>query len=56
MQLDQTHVKVRLRTMAEIGDLALIMVRRYPAAILVGFAAGAFFGRWSTYWYWVGSL
>ncbi|KAA1258883.1 hypothetical protein LF1_14070 [Rubripirellula obstinata] len=43
MQLDQTHVKVRLRTMAEIGDLALIMVRRYPAAILVGFATGAVF-------------
>lgn len=43
MQLDQTHVKVRLRTMAEIGDLALIMVRRYPAAILVGFAVGASF-------------
>ena len=42
MQLDQTHVKVRLRTMAEIGDLALIMVRRYPAAILVYFAVGAF--------------
>ena len=43
MQLDQTHVKVRMRTMAEIGDLALIMVRRYPAAIWVGFVVGALF-------------
>jgi hypothetical protein len=42
MQLDHTHVKVRLRTMAEIGDLALIMVRRYPSALLIGFVAGAF--------------
>lgn len=43
MQLDQTHVKIRLRTMAEIGDLALIMVRRYPAVLTVGFALGAIF-------------
>ena len=41
MQLDQTHVVIRLRTLAEIGDLALVMIRRYPTAILVGFAAGA---------------
>ena len=42
MQLDQTHVVIRLRTLAEIGDLALVMIRRYPAAILVGFSIGAF--------------
>ncbi|TWU56169.1 hypothetical protein [Rubripirellula reticaptiva] len=41
MQLDQTHVVIRLRTMSEIGDLALVMIRRYPAALLIGFAAGA---------------
>ena len=41
MQLDRTHVVVRVRSMSEIGDLAMAMLRRYPAAILVGFAAGA---------------
>lgn len=41
MQLDRTHVVVRLRSMSEIGDLAMAMLRRYPAALLVGFAAGA---------------
>ena len=40
MQLDRTHVVVRLRTMSEIGDLALIMVRRYPASC-AAFAVGA---------------
>ena len=40
MQLDRTHVVVRLRTMSEIGDLALIMIRRYPASC-AAFAAGA---------------
>ncbi|QDT02947.1 hypothetical protein K227x_13260 [Rubripirellula lacrimiformis] len=41
MQLDQTHVVIRLRTLSEIGDLALVMIRRYPAALLVGFVLGA---------------
>ncbi len=41
MQLDQTHVVVRLRTLSEIGDLAMVMIRRYPASLLIGFAAGA---------------
>ncbi|MDG2224160.1 MAG: hypothetical protein P8L85_22450 [Rubripirellula sp.] len=41
MQLDRTHVVVRLRTLSEIGDLALIMIRRYPASLLIGFTAGA---------------
>lgn len=40
MQLDRTHVVIRARTLSEIGDLALVMVRRYPAALLVGFAIG----------------
>ncbi|TWT52439.1 hypothetical protein Pla22_00630 [Rubripirellula amarantea] len=42
MQLDQTHVVVRLRTVSEIGDLTLIMIRRYPSALFIGFALGAF--------------
>ena len=41
MQLDRTHVVVRLRTLSEIGDLALVMIRRYPASLWIGFAAGA---------------
>ncbi len=41
MQLDRTHVVIRLRTMSEIGDLALVMIRRYPQSLLVGFVAGA---------------
>ncbi|MAI34002.1 MAG: hypothetical protein CMM07_20320 [Rhodopirellula sp.] len=41
MQLDQTHVVIRLRKFTEIGDLSLIMIRRYPEALLVGFGAGA---------------
>lgn len=43
MQLDQTHVKVRLRSMAEIGDLALVMVRQYPGPLALSFATGALF-------------
>lgn len=41
MQLDRTHVAIRPRSLAEIGDLALVLLRQYPQAILVGFAAGA---------------
>lgn len=41
MQLDRTHVVVRLRSMSEIGDLAMAMLRRYPAALLIGFALGS---------------
>lgn len=44
MQLDRTHVAVRLRTLSEIGDLALVMIRRYPQTA-VAFAAGA--GGWA---------
>ena len=41
MQLDQTHVVIRVRTLSEIGDLALVMIRRYPTALSIGFFAGA---------------
>ncbi len=41
MQLDQTHVVIRARTLTEISDLAMVMIRCYPAAIIFGFAAGA---------------
>ncbi len=41
MQLDKTHVAVRLRTMSEIGDLALVMLRRYPASLLAFFAGAS---------------
>ncbi len=41
MQLDQTHVVIRLRTLSEIGDLAMVMIRRYPSSLLIGFVAGA---------------
>lgn len=41
MQLDRTHVVVRVRTLSEIGDLAMVMIRRYPSSLLIGFVAGA---------------
>ncbi|QDT10219.1 hypothetical protein [Planctomycetes bacterium K23_9] len=41
MQLDKTHVVVRVRTLSEIGDLAMVMIRRYPSALLIGFLVGA---------------
>lgn len=41
MQLDQTHVAIRLRTLSELGDLSMIMVRRYPESLLIGFSLGA---------------
>jgi hypothetical protein len=41
MQLDQTHVVVRVRTLSEIGDLALVLLHRYPTLLLVGFLVGA---------------
>ncbi|MGV3484305.1 MAG: hypothetical protein ACO1RT_07795 [Planctomycetaceae bacterium] len=41
MQLDQTHVTIRSRTLTEISDLAMVMIRAYPSAILYGFAIGA---------------
>ncbi|TWU24360.1 hypothetical protein Pla52o_22870 [Novipirellula galeiformis] len=41
MQLDRTHVVIRRRTLSEIGDLSLVMLRRYPAAIAIGFFVGA---------------
>ena len=41
MELDQTHVVIRTRSLSEIGDLAMILIRRYPAAAIFGFAVGA---------------
>ncbi len=41
MQLDRTNVVIRARTLTEIGDLALILIRCYPGAAILGFAAGA---------------
>ncbi|MEM0925164.1 MAG: hypothetical protein AAGJ83_03930 [Planctomycetota bacterium] len=41
MQLDQTHVAVRIRTLTEIGDLALVVINRYPGAIALTFFLGA---------------
>ena len=41
MQLDRTHVVIRLRTLSEIGDLAMVMIRRYPTSLLIGFVIGA---------------
>ncbi|PAY17704.1 hypothetical protein CKO51_19880 [Rhodopirellula sp. SM50] len=41
MQLDQTHVAVRVRTLTEIGDLALVLLHRYPSMLLIGFLLGA---------------
>lgn len=41
MQLDQTHVVVRKRMQTEIADLALVMIREYPTALLFGLTLGA---------------
>ncbi len=41
MQLDKTHIVVRPRTVSEIGDLTLAMLRIYPRSILIGFTVGA---------------
>lgn len=43
MQLDKTHVKIRVRTLSEIGDLSLMMIRRYPRAFFQVFFWGAAF-------------
>lgn len=41
MQLDRTHIVIRKRMQTEIADLALVMIRCYPRALLLGFTAGA---------------
>lgn len=41
MQLDRTHLVIRVRTLSEIGDLALLMVRRYPRGVFLAFLMGA---------------
>jgi len=40
VQLDRTHIVIRARTLSEIGDLAMILIRSYPAASICGFIAG----------------
>ena len=40
MQLDRTHIVIRARALSEIGDLAMILIRNYPAASIFGFIAG----------------
>ena len=41
MQLDQTKLVMRPRSISEVGDLTLAMLRTYPRSILIGFALGA---------------
>lgn len=41
MQLDQTHLVIRKRVQTEIADLALVMIRKYPTALLIGLTLGA---------------
>ncbi len=41
MQLDRTNVVVRARSIAEIADLAMILIRAYPKSIILAFAVGA---------------
>lgn len=40
MQLDKTHVAIRARTMSEVGDLALQVIRRYPQSLGIGLLLG----------------
>lgn len=40
MQLDRTHIAIRARMLSEIGDLAMILIRNYPAAAIGGFVVG----------------
>ncbi|OUT54269.1 MAG: hypothetical protein CBB71_22800 [Rhodopirellula sp. TMED11] len=42
MQLDQTHVAVRVRTLSEIGDLMLVLIYQYPKMLFSSFLIGAF--------------
>jgi len=41
VQLDQTQIVIRARSLAEIGDLALRVIHRFPAATLLGGLLGA---------------
>lgn len=41
MQLDRTHIAIRVRTLSEIGDLSLVMIRHYPRAFFQAFFVGA---------------
>lgn len=41
MQLDQTQIVIRARSLSEIGDLALRVIHRFPAATILGGLLGA---------------
>lgn len=41
MELDRTHVAIRARSFSELADLSLLVLRRYPQAITIGFFLGA---------------
>ena len=43
MELDRTHIRIRLRSMTEVGDLTLVILRNYPTALFSMFALGASF-------------
>lgn len=41
MQLDRTQIVIRARSMTEIGDLAMMVIHRFPAATILGSLLGA---------------
>ncbi|MGC6442180.1 MAG: hypothetical protein ACON4H_05915 [Rubripirellula sp.] len=41
MQLDQAKLVMRPRSMSEVGDLTLAMLRTHPRSIIIGFLTGA---------------
>lgn len=41
MQLDQTQIVIRARSMTEIGDLAMMVIHRFPSATIFGSLLGA---------------
>lgn len=41
MQLDRTQIVIRARSMTEIGDLAMMVIHRFPAATIFGSLLGA---------------
>ena len=41
MQLDRPHIAIRTRTISEIGDLSLVLMRRYAGGIATAWLIGA---------------
>jgi len=41
VQLDRTQIVIRARSMTEIGDLAMMVIHRFPAATILGSLLGA---------------